>query len=165
MKDKLFYLLFAQKSPVNTEDTSYSLPFTFEGIGKKLKNYVIYGNENGVGDYDSNTGKYLIPVTINGDTVVTISLDSPLLDGEYIDFKEQKRYGSGGTSTEVLLPVITTVTGINVIDIDTTVSPLKVVVQGDIDVSKLLHIEIEGIDYVGKLKVIDGKPIFELYND
>lgn len=45
------------------------------------------------GDYDETTGKYLIPITVNGETT-TVALDEPLRKvwdyADYIDFKNQK---------------------------------------------------------------------------
>ena len=152
----------AQNSGTTSETESQTLPFTFKSNGRRLKNYRIYGASGGVGDLDSDTGKYIIPVTING-TATNISLDSPLGLDDYIDFREQKRYNSDNTSVAVALPAISTVNGINILDIDTTVTPLKIGIQGDIDTSKLLYINVDGTEYAGRLKVINGKPIFEYY--
>lgn len=162
MTDKLIYLLLAQNSQTSSDIETQTLPFTFKSNGRRLKNYRIYGNTGGVGDLDSDTGKYIIPVTING-TATNISLDSALGDGDYIDFREQKRYNSDNTSVAVALPAISTVNGINIFDIDTTVTPLKIGIQGDIDTSKLLYINVDGTEYAGRLKVINGKPIYEYY--
>lgn len=162
MTDKLIYLLLAQNSGTTSETETQTLPFTFKSNGRRLKNYRIYGNTGGVGDLDSDTGKYIIPVTING-TATNISLDSPLGDGDYIDFREQKRYNSDNTSVAVALPAITTVNGVNILDIDTTVTPLKIGIQGDIDTSGLLYIDVDNTRYAGRLKVINGKPVYEYY--
>lgn len=162
MTDKLIYLLLAQNAGQSSDIETQTLPFTFKSNGRRLKNYQIYGNTGGVGDLDSNTNKYVIPVTING-TATNISLDSPLDDGDYIDFKEQKRYNSDNTSEIVLLPAITTVNGINILDVDTTVTPSKIGIQGDIDTSKLLYINVDGTEYAGRIKVTNGKPVFEYY--
>lgn len=162
MTDKLIYLLLAQNSGTTSETETQTLPFTFKSNGRRLKNYRIYGNTGGVGDLDSTTNKYIIPVTING-TATNISLDSPLGDGDYIDFREQKRYNSDNTSVAVALPAITTENGINILDVDTTVTPLKIGIQGDIDTSGLLYIDVDNTRYAGRLKVINGKPVYEYY--
>ena len=162
MTDKLIYLLLAQNANTASDIETQTLPFTFKSNGRRLKNYQIYGNTGGVGDLDSNTNKYIIPVTING-TATNISLDSPLGDGDYIDFHDQKRYNSDNTSEMVLLPAITTVNGINILDVDTTVTPSKIGIQGDIDTSKLLYINVDGTEYAGRIKVTNGKPVFEYY--
>lgn len=162
MTDKLIYLLLAQNANTASDIETQTLPFTFKGNGRRLKNYQIYGNTGGVGDLDSDTNKYIIPVTING-TATNISLDSPLGDGDYIDFHDQKRYNSDNTSAVVSLPAITTVNGINILDIDTTVTPLKIGIQGDIDTSKLFYINVDGTEYAGRIKVTNGKPVFEYY--
>ena len=162
MTDKLIYLLLAQNAGQSSDIETQTLPFTFKSNGRSLKNYQIYGNTGGVGDLGSDTNKYVIPVTING-TATNISLDSPLGDGDYIDFHDQKRYNSDNTSAVVSLPAITTVNGINILDIDTTVTPSKIGIQGDIDTSKLLYINVDGKEYAGRIKVTNGKPIFEYY--
>ena len=162
MTDKLIYLLLAQNANTASDIETQTLPFTFKSNGRRLKNYQIYGNADGVGDLDSNTNKYIIPVTING-TATNISLDSPLGDGDYIDFHDQKRNNSDNTSAVVSLPAITTVNGINILDVDTTVTPSKIGIQGDIDTSKLLYINVDGTEYAGRIKVTNGKPVFEYY--
>lgn len=162
MTNKLIYLLLAQNSGTTSETETQTLPFTFKSNGRRLKNYRIYGNTGGVGDLDSTTNKYIIPVTING-TATNISLDSALGLDDYIDFREQKRFNSDNTSVAVALPAISTVNGINILDIDTTVTPLKIGIQGDIDTSKLLYINVDGTEYAGRLKVINGKPVYEYY--
>lgn len=162
MTDKLIYLLLSQNAQTTSDIETQTLPFTFKSNGRRLKNYQIYGNTGGVGDLDSDTNKYIIPVTING-TATNISLDSPLGLDDYIDFKEQKRYNSDNTSEIVLLPAITTVNGINILDVDTTVTPSKIGIQGDIDTSKLLYINVDGTEYAGRIKVTNGKPVFEYY--
>ena len=162
MTDKLIYLLLAQNANTASDIETQTLPFTFKSNGRRLKNYQIYGNTGGVGDLDSDTNKYIIPVTING-TATNISIDSPLGDGDYIDFKQQKRYNSDNTSEMVLLPAITTANGVNILDVDTAVTPSKIGIQGDIDTSKLLYINVDGTEYAGRIKVTNGKPVFEYY--
>lgn len=62
------YLVCETESTNVTELSSDTLPFTFVSNGKKLQNYRIYGNENGVGDLQSNN-KYAIPITISGKNI------------------------------------------------------------------------------------------------
>lgn len=162
MTDKLIYLLLAQNSGTTSEMETQTLPFTFKSNGRRLKNYRIYGNTGGVGDLDSTTNKYIIPVTING-TATNISLDNPLGIDDYIDFREQKRFNANNTSVAVALPAITTVNGINILDVDTTITPSKIGIQGDIDTSGLLYIDVDSTRYAGRLKVINRKPVFEYY--
>ena len=127
------YLLFngggnaAKRSELETQ----TLPYTFTSDSHTLRNYRIYGTSDGVGDLDSMTNKYIIPVEING-TAVNILLDSPLDDGDYIDFREQKRFNSDDSSEIISLPVLPILSGINVIDISTENQPSKVYVQGNI---------------------------------
>ena len=93
MKNKIGYLLLAQNSGTTSETETQTLPFTFKSNGRRLKNYYIYGNTGGVGDLDSTTGKYIIPVTID-DSTTNISLPAPLVkinaDADYIEYRTQK---------------------------------------------------------------------------
>ena len=127
------YLLFNGKanSAKRSELETQTFPYTFTSDGYRLKNYRIYGTSDGVGDLDSTTNKYIIPVVING-TAVNISLDSPLGDGDYIDFLEQKRFNSDDSSEIVSLPVMPVSNGINVLNVDTENQPSKVYIKGDI---------------------------------
>jgi len=117
----------ARRSELETQ----TLPYTFTSDSHTLRNYRIYGTSNGVGDLDSTTNKYVIPVEING-VSVSILLDSPLDDGDYIDFREQKRFNADDSGEIISLPVIPISSGINVIDIGTENQPSKVYVQGNI---------------------------------
>lgn len=100
---------------------SGSLPIIFTSNGSDLINYEIYGNTNGVGDYDSTTQKYLIPITITGPSTsqtITLSLDAALTASQKITL----------TDTNVNIP---TYNGRNVITIGTTVQPSAVLIEGD----------------------------------
>ena len=66
---------------------------------------------------------YFLPKTYS------ISLDEPLTENQYIDFREQK--SSGGDI--VLMPALSTADGKNIIDVTTTVQPAKVYLQGNIE--------------------------------
>lgn len=98
---------------------------TFESNGKPLITYRIYGSPSGVGDLNAETGKYDITVTCNEDTY-TISLDAPLMDGEYIDYKTQRLYPSG---LDVSMPEISTIEGTNTLTVITTNPSSKVYVE------------------------------------
>ena len=94
MKNKIGYLLLAQNAQANKKEIeTTTLPFTFTADGKRLYNYRIYGNTGGVGDLDSTTNKYIIPVTID-DSTTNISLPAPLMkinaDSDYIEYRTQK---------------------------------------------------------------------------
>ena len=56
-------------------------PLIFKSDGSALKNYRFYGAAWGVGDYDENSGKYVIPVTIAGKN----KFDGTLFSGYYTD--------------------------------------------------------------------------------
>ena len=66
---------------------------------------------------------YFLPKTYS------ISVDEPLEEDEYIDFREQK--SSGGDI--VLMPALSTADGKNIIDVTTTVQPSSVYLQGNIE--------------------------------
>ena len=82
-------------------------PLTFTADGSALKNYRFYGATGGVGDYDENSGKYVIPVTVSGKN----KFDGTLFSGYYTDstmtsiggvsgnYKSCKVYLSAGTYT------------------------------------------------------------------
>ena len=56
-------------------------PLVFRSNGEALKNYRFYGAAGGVGDYDEESGKYVIPVTIAGKN----KFDGTLFNGYYTD--------------------------------------------------------------------------------
>ena len=94
MKNKIGYLLLSKNAQANKKEIeTTTLPFTFTADGKRLYNYRIYGNMGGVGDLDSTTNKYIIPVTID-DSTTNISLPAPLMkinaDSDYIEYRTQK---------------------------------------------------------------------------
>ena len=51
---------------------------------------------------------------------------------EYIDFMEQKQHFADGTSTDVLLPALPTLSGTNTLSVGTEVQPSKVEIKGKI---------------------------------
>lgn len=133
MKNDFFkHILLSGGSRQNrVELESQTLPYTFTSNGHRVRNYRIYGDSDGVGDLDNTTNKYIIPVKINGQ-MIDISLDEPLGENDYIDFHEQKRFNSDSTSKNISLPAIPTLNWINVIDVETSVQPSKVYLQGNI---------------------------------
>ena len=52
--------------PMPTLTITGTPPFTFGSSGGNLIDYIIYGAEGGVGDYDSETQKYVIPIRVKG---------------------------------------------------------------------------------------------------
>ena len=59
-----------------------------------LEDYAIYGNEGGVGDYDSALGKYSIPIRTHIDNEEStyetkVLLDNPIESGDYIIYSKQ----------------------------------------------------------------------------
>jgi len=73
------------------EATSDTFPFNIYSRGSQVKQYIIYGNEGGVGDLVN--GEYHIPVVVSApghpDRTSVIILSEPMYDGDYIDFEKQ----------------------------------------------------------------------------
>ena len=140
------YLLFGRgsgSSASQSELEAENFPYTFTNNGHRLKNFRVYGASGGVGDYDSTEEKYVIPIQING-TAVNIYLDSPLSDGDYIDFYNQKRFNSDDSAETVFVPVLPILNGVNVLDVGTEVQPSKVYLKGNIsafDVSSWANVQ------------------------
>ena len=53
-------------------------------------------------------------------------------EAEYIDYAEQKQHFADGTSTDVLLPALPTISGTNTLSVGTEVQPSKVEIKGKI---------------------------------
>lgn len=82
---------------------------------------------------------YRVPVTVtNGTDTETTNLYLPEQikkvgdDAEYIDFVEQKQYFADGTSTDVTLPALPTLSGTNTLSVETQVQPSEVYIKGKI---------------------------------
>ena len=55
-------------------------PLIFKSDGSALKNYRFYGAAGGVGDYDENSGKYVIPVTVSGKNLLNHIVTNRVID-------------------------------------------------------------------------------------
>lgn len=55
-------------------------PLIFRSDGSVLKNYRLYGSAGGVGDYDENSGKYVIPVTVSGKNLLNHIVTNRVID-------------------------------------------------------------------------------------
>lgn len=75
-----YLLLNGGSQSDKAELESETLPYAFKSNGGRLRNYRIYGNTGGVGDFDSETDKYIIPVTMYGQTE---NLVSEVIVGKY----------------------------------------------------------------------------------
>lgn len=99
------------------EVTSDTFPFEIYSRSQKIKQYIIYGNINGVGDLVN--GKYQIPIRVSAqgytDRISTITIDDPLYEGDYIDFQKQvfAHYKTNITSQITNPSTDTRATGIN----------------------------------------------------
>lgn len=56
-------------------------------------------------------------------------------EADYIDFKEQKLYLSDGTSVDVTLPALPTISGTNILSVNTEVQPSMIEITGRIKMS------------------------------
>ena len=68
--------MFEKLCPTGSaESLTSSLTITDGCGGTNVRNYVIHGTESGVGDLNSDTGKYKIPVTVRGKNLMSIKRD------------------------------------------------------------------------------------------
>ena len=62
--------------------------------GGYVKQYIIYGAPGGVGDYNSTTGKYHIPIEVSaeGHTSITtvVQINDPLYENDWINYETQE---------------------------------------------------------------------------
>ena len=127
------------------------LPMIFTSNGSNLTSYEIYGNTNGVGDYDSTTQKYIIPITIfnsvsspTSSHTIRLSLDSALTASQKITLVD----------TNIDIP---TYSGKNLITVDTTIKPSKILIKGNID---LISMGPE-VTYTITYKNYDGSAVLD----
>ena len=81
MRNDFFkYILLRASSTDTAELESETLPYLFQSNGGRLRNYRIYGAEGSVGDFDSETDKYIIPITMYGQTE---NLVTDIITGKY----------------------------------------------------------------------------------
>lgn len=73
---------------------STTLPVEIYAKDNKLKQYVLYGGENPVGDWDSTLSKYAVVIKVSAESMSDIStslfLDDPIGNGDYIDYENQR---------------------------------------------------------------------------
>ena len=149
IKDKLYstYLdAIRDKVAERTVELSGTPPLSFTAKGKPLTSWGITGNtvQNGtptpenpvevqaVGDYDSETGLYRIPIVTKSDGAEPITtpiyLPTPLYSGEVM-----RSHGtitrSDGTTETFTAPQIPTINGTTVIDVDTAVKPSSIYIE------------------------------------
>lgn len=74
--------------------SSTTLPVEIYAKANKLKQYVLYGGTDPVGDWDSSASKYVIPIKVSAEGMSDIStsvlLDDPIGNGDYIDYANQQ---------------------------------------------------------------------------
>lgn len=82
---------------------------------------------------------YQIPIVVTNGTdteTSTIVLASPLSItddvADYVDYKRQKRFNADGTSVDVTLPAIPTLSGTNTLSVGTEVQPSNIEITGKI---------------------------------
>ena len=76
------------------DTSSTTLPVEIYAKANKLKQYVLYGGENPVGDWDSTLSKYAVVIKVSAEGMSDIStslfLDDPIGNGDYIDYENQR---------------------------------------------------------------------------
>ena len=76
------------------EVTADSFPFKLYAKGGYVKQYIIYGAPGGVGDWNSETGKYHIPIRVSaeGHTPIetVIQIDQKLYENDWINYELQE---------------------------------------------------------------------------
>lgn len=72
---------------------------TFDSTSDKLADWVIYGSSGGVGDLDSETGKYLIPITVKSKNILINSITSHTFNGLRVTVNEDKSITINGTAS------------------------------------------------------------------
>lgn len=76
------------------EVTADSFPFKLYAKGGYVKQYIIYGAPGGVGDYNSTTGRYHIPIEVSaeGHTSITtvVQINDPLYENDWINYETQE---------------------------------------------------------------------------
>lgn len=74
--------------------SSTTLPVEIYAKANKLKQYVLYGGTDPVGDWDSSASKYVIPIKVSAegmsDMSTSVLLDDPIGNGDYIDYANQQ---------------------------------------------------------------------------
>ncbi len=71
MSDIFFKCILLNRGSENTAELeSETLPYLFKSNGHRLRNYRIYGNTGGVGDLDTETEKYIIPVVLQNKNIL-----------------------------------------------------------------------------------------------
>ena len=95
------YILLRGTSKTDTAELeSETLPYAFKSNGHRLRNYRIYGNTGGVGDFDSETDKYIIPVTMYGQTE---NLVSEVIVGKY--YNNETEVTNANMATSDFIPI------------------------------------------------------------
>lgn len=76
------------------DTSSTTLPVEIYAKANKLKQYVLYGGEDPVGDWDSTLSKYAVVIKVSAEGMSDIStslfLDDPIGNGDYIDYENQR---------------------------------------------------------------------------
>ena len=76
------------------EVTAQTFPFKLYAKGGYVKQYIIYGAPGGVGDYNSTSGKYHIPIQVSaeGHTSITtvVQIRDPLYENDWINYDTQE---------------------------------------------------------------------------
>lgn len=100
-------------------------------IDDNLRNVMLWRGSSDVSVYEPYG--YRVPVMVSNGTdtqIVSIYLPEQIRkvddEAEYIDFEEQKQHFADGTSVDVTLPALPTLSGTNTLSVETNTKPSKV---------------------------------------
>ena len=139
--DDIHAMLWGRALAQRSTEISGSLSLIFQGYGKSLEDYRIYGNSSGAGDYSEELEGYQIPIKIMSGNAAAITYiyigSAPLYLNEYISFSEQKiyRYINGiltPTVPAVSLPSLLPFSGTNILSAETEIQPSAIYLKGKI---------------------------------
>lgn len=78
-------------------------PLVFRSDGNNMVDYAVYGNTGGVGDLNSTTGKYDIPVKIEGTNILVNTYQSEEYNGITITVNSDKSITLNGTAESSII--------------------------------------------------------------
>lgn len=88
-----------QQGGASSNTIGGNLPLVFESDGSDLTDYTIHGNIGGVGNYNSTTRKYDIPVTVTSDNLLESNCQSETYNGLTVTVNADKSITVNGTAT------------------------------------------------------------------
>lgn len=90
---------FCPRQTVSVVSRFGEVPASFKTGGTQLTDYVIFGKEGGVGDYDETTGRYCIPITVRSKNLLENNFQSETYHGLTVTVNADKSVTVNGTAT------------------------------------------------------------------